>query len=407
MKPLWKVLITDDEPIIREGIRESVDWEALGMQVAAEAEDGEEALELALKHEVHLVLADLNMPIMDGITFIKEMRNRRPECKVIIVTGHDEFTYAQEAIRLHVAEYILKPAEPEQLRKVLEKVGKELEDEYAQEQHLQLASRQITRNFPLLRERFCLEWVEDQLASEEIAEQLQFLQLPAESPHTLGMIRWAEPGMSSRMMPEKDRQLFLFAVENIATEYLLPWRHVTFRDSVDLLVFLIWGDVPAEVFSQIDQSIKRYLKIHTTQHFEPVRGGLTGVPEAYRQAKSELYKQAVISPIARRAKQIILEQYGDKELSLERTAQMLQVSPVYLSRVLKQELGSTFVALLTETRIKKAIQLLNASDLPIHEIAERVGYDTQHYFSTAFKKATGVSPLQYRRGGLEPQPTGE
>lgn len=71
---------------------------------------------------------------------------------------------------------------------------------------------------------------------------------------------------------------------------------------------------------------------------------------------------------------------------------------VYLSRTLKRELGETFVAFLTGLCIRKAIQLLNATDLTIHEIAGRVGYDSQHYFSTAFKRQMGVSPNQYRRG---------
>lgn len=76
----------------------------------------------------------------------------------------------------------------------------------------------------------------------------------------------------------------------------------------------------------------------------------------------------------------------------------MQVSPVYLSRTLKKELGTSFITLMTQTRIQKAIHLLNSTDLSILDIAERVGYDSQHYFSTAFKKVMGVSPNRYRKG---------
>ncbi|MCV4566526.1 AraC family transcriptional regulator, partial [Escherichia coli] len=89
--------------------------------------------------------------------------------------------------------------------------------------------------------------------------------------------------------------------------------------------------------------------------------------------------------------------FSDPKLTLESVAQSLNVSPVYLSRIIKQELGVSFVNLLTEIRIKKAIQLLTSTDLTINEISERVGYDTQHYFSTAFKKAVGMPPNQYRK----------
>jgi two-component system response regulator YesN len=105
-----------------------------------------------------------------------------------------------------------------------------------------------------------------------------------------------------------------------------------------------------------------------------------------------------VSPLVRRARHYIREHYHDSQLSLEKTAQAVGASSVYLSRLLKQELGMTFVSLLTQTRISKATQLLNASPLSIAEIAEAVGYESQHYFSTAFKKAVGVSPIRYRKG---------
>ncbi|MNJ77807.1 HTH-type transcriptional regulator YesS [compost metagenome] len=73
------------------------------------------------------------------------------------------------------------------------------------------------------------------------------------------------------------------------------------------------------------------------------------------------------------------------------------MSTVYLSRLFKQEVGASFVSVLTQTRIKQAIRLLSETDLAIHEIAEQTGYESQHYFSTAFKKAAGLPPNQYRK----------
>ncbi|MED4959640.1 response regulator, partial [Paenibacillus macerans] len=189
----WKVLIADDEMIIREGIRDSVNWEQLRLTVAAEAEDGEEALELAVRHDVHILLVDLNMPIMDGIELMKRVREQLPGCKIVIITGHDEFAYAQKAIRLQVKDYILKPANPAQLEKVLLQVRTELEEEAERQLHWQTASRQISRSYPLLRERFCQEWVDGSMTEAEILEQLQFLKLPAACPDWLGVIRLREP----------------------------------------------------------------------------------------------------------------------------------------------------------------------------------------------------------------------
>lgn len=400
MESKWKVIIADDEPIIRDGIREAVDWAALRMEVVAEAEDGEEALELALRHRADVLLVDLNMPIMHGIVLIGYIREQLPQCRVVIVTGHDEFRYAQEAIRLDVDDYILKPANPSQLNKVLKNVQTALEAAKQQEKHLELASRQIVKNLSILRERFCSEWIEGSLSEAEIEEQLRFLQLPAAAPRKIGVIRWAEAQQERPVISEKDRQLYLFAMENMIGELLQPWKHVIVRNQAGLIILCVWGDVPEQQFDEIEQAIRTYLKIGVQVCIEPVDGSLGGVSRAFQTARSNVYRKVQLSPIVRRGRQMIQERYSDPELTLESVAQELIVSPIYLSRLFKQELGMPFVQLLTTTRIQKAIQLLNATDMTIHEIAESVGYQNQHYFSTSFKKVTGVSPNQYRKGEL-------
>lgn len=123
MSECWRVLIADDEPWIREGIRDAVSWERYQMSVSAEAENGEEAFELALKHGIDLLIVDLNMPIVNGITLMKKLRGALPQCRFVIVTGYDQFAYAQEAIRLNVDDYLLKPVDPAHLELVLENIS--------------------------------------------------------------------------------------------------------------------------------------------------------------------------------------------------------------------------------------------------------------------------------------------
>lgn len=395
----WKVLIADDEFIIREGIRESVDWEKLRLQVVADAEDGEEALELAIYHQIDILLVDLNMPIMDGIELMKHVREQLPDCKIVIITGHDEFTYAQTAIRLQVKDYILKPANPDQLEKVLRQVRNELEEEAIQQQHLQTASRQITKSYPLLRERFCQEWMEGSMSEEEIVEQLAFLKLPVTAPSLLGMIRLRESAVSQPLMKESERQLYLFAIENIAAELLASYPKVIFRDPFGVIVVLLWSFSADTDFHQIESSVRTYLKVAVDVHLTEGEGDITSIPAVYRKCKSAVLKETAISPLVRRAKQYMLEHYGDCTLTLESMAQQLQSSPVYLSRMIKQELDTSFNSYLTQIRIRRASQLLNGTDLTIADISRQVGYETQHYFSTAFKRTTGTSPLQYRKGG--------
>ncbi|MBW5447951.1 response regulator [Cohnella sp. CFH 77786] len=394
----WKVLIADDEPIIREGIRDAVDWGALDMAVAAEAEDGEEALEKALAHDVDVMLVDLNMPIMNGMTLIREVREKLPGCRIVIVSGHDEFGYAQQAVHYGVDEYILKPANPAHLNEVLRRIGRQLEEAVRQEKHLELASRQIRKNIPLLRERFCNEWIEDAIGVEEVAEQLRFLELPDRAPSMFGIIRWPEVDLGQSVRTERDRQLLLFGIENIAEELVHPCPNVLFRDSLGFICCIVWDSRDVSLFGKVEQSVGKYLQLQVVAHAEQIEGGFEGVSPAYRNARGGVYKEAAVSPLVRRARQYLRDHFDDPRLSLDNTAKAIGVSSVYLSRLFKQELGTTFVALLTQIRISKAVQLLSSTSRSIAEIAEAVGYESQHYFSTAFKKAVGVSPIRYRKG---------
>lgn len=397
MSRIWKVMIADDEPIIREGIRSTVDWERLGLAVEAEAEDGEEALALALERNIDIMLVDLSMPIMNGLTLIARIREQKPDTKIVIITGHDEFAYAQEAIKLGVDDYILKPVCPVQLSEVLAGVAHKLEAMSTKEELLQQASKQLERNIGLLRIRFCLEWVNGELSAFEIREQLSFLKLPQEAPSAVAVIRWPEKAQGKSVLSERDRQLLLFAVENITGELLANREFALFRDASGLLVALIWGEADQALAAALEEAVRTYLRIHILTSIRPCPPDLECIPAIYSEAKADVTQESRLSPYVRQAKQIIEERYADPCLSLEGIAFELGVSPVYLSRIFKQETSFSFIVLLTHTRMTAAIRLLSASELPMHEVAERVGYESQHYFSTAFKKAVGMPPNRYRK----------
>jgi two-component system response regulator YesN len=393
----WKVLIADDEAIIRDGIRENIEWDQLSLVVVAEAEDGEEALERALLHKVNIMLVDLNMPIMNGLTVMKHIREQLPECRIVIITGHDEFTYAQEAIRLDVDDYILKPVNPGQLAEVLRKLSIQLTQQVEEDKYLSVASRQIEKNIAMLRERFCKEWLEGNLQDDEVNEQLEFLQLPKDAPTLLGVIRF-EKDAGKRYITEKDRQLYLYAIENIVGEILQPLRHIIFRDHYGLIVIIMWDQVGDEVLHSVMNAIHHYLKITVYHSFEVIDAQPRGTMHSYQQAKEKIYALTQLSPMVRRGQQLVKEQYMNAKFTLEMLAEELQISPIYLSRQLKEELGTSFIHLLTQTRMNKAMYYLDSSQLSINEISELVGFDNQHYFSTSFKKNVGMSPNHYRRG---------
>ncbi len=121
-----KVLIADDEELFREGIVADVDWKKIGMNIVGLAEDGKQALDLVGQTAPDIIVTDIRMPYIDGLEFIQQAKTIQPDLFFIIISGHDEFEYAQKAISLGVREFLLKPLDEDDLELSLLKVKDEI-----------------------------------------------------------------------------------------------------------------------------------------------------------------------------------------------------------------------------------------------------------------------------------------
>jgi YesN/AraC family two-component response regulator len=139
----YKVFLVEDEIVTREGIRDSVDWASAGYQFCGEAPDGEIALPLIHECKPETVITDIKMPFMDGLQLCRMLRETLPDTKIIILSGHDEFKYAQEAIQVGVTEYLLKPIVPQDLLDALRKVAQQIDQERQASAHLQALQAQM------------------------------------------------------------------------------------------------------------------------------------------------------------------------------------------------------------------------------------------------------------------------
>ncbi len=154
-----------------------MDWNANGFEFCGEAPDGEMALSLLETAKPDVLITDIKMPFMDGLQPSKILRERMPFVKIIILSGHDEFEYAQEAIKLGVTEYLLKPVSAQDLHNVLQKLAAQLDRERQEQQNLQKLHDQAKENQMALRERFLLKLVVGTISSAEAVEQSQLLGL--------------------------------------------------------------------------------------------------------------------------------------------------------------------------------------------------------------------------------------
>lgn len=125
---MLKVLVVDDEEFVRKGIVMETDWAALGCVVAGEAENGQVALDAVKKYAPDLIICDIRMPKMDGLTLLKTLRAEGNQVHVIFLTAYSEFSYAREALKLYAFDYLLKPFEDGELEEAVLRAKREIEN---------------------------------------------------------------------------------------------------------------------------------------------------------------------------------------------------------------------------------------------------------------------------------------
>lgn len=119
---MLKVLIVDDEPIVRHGIVQAMEWKAMGCVVVGEASNGEEGLEFHSRYQPDIIIADIRMPRMDGIEMLRELRSRNAKTNVILLSAYSDFEYVRSALKLGAVDYLLKPFDLEELKKTISQI---------------------------------------------------------------------------------------------------------------------------------------------------------------------------------------------------------------------------------------------------------------------------------------------
>ena len=126
------ILIADDEKIEREGIRYLLSLEK-GERRIFEAANGKQAMQILRTENIDMILTDIKMPVMDGLELARRAKELFPEIRIVIFSGYNDFTFAQEAIRYGVTDYILKPVDPDNFHEIIEKAEKNIRDRQAEE----------------------------------------------------------------------------------------------------------------------------------------------------------------------------------------------------------------------------------------------------------------------------------
>ena len=173
---MYSVFLVDDEHIVLEGIRNKIDWENSEFSFAGEAGDGELALSMIQEVKPDILITDIKMPFMDGLELSRMVKKIQPWIRIIILSGHDEFDYAKEAISIGVEDYILKPFTHEELLASLNKVSESLSRERKQFSDISRMKEELESSAILVRNNFLTELVlgnQDSAAIMKKAEELK------------------------------------------------------------------------------------------------------------------------------------------------------------------------------------------------------------------------------------------
>ena len=175
---LYRIILVDDEEEVRKSIIRKIDWTAVGFAVVGDAENGEDALEKIENLEPDVVLTDIRMPYMDGLTLAERIRQKYPSMKIVIFSGYDDFEYAKQAIKLNVTEYILKPVNVEELTAILKRIKTNLDEEIEQKRNVNLLRENYKRSLPILREQFLKDLISRPMDGETVQTLLREYDIP-------------------------------------------------------------------------------------------------------------------------------------------------------------------------------------------------------------------------------------
>lgn len=555
---MYRLLIVDDEPFITDGLyRFLQNVKHLDLDIYKAYSAGE-AIDWLNRTKIDIVVSDIQMPGMNGLELIKEINDKWPMCKVIFLTGFNEFEYAYTALQYNVASYILKSEGDEAILKAIEKCAEEIERAVSNDELVKKAREHVKRSLTLLQEEYLTNILQGELTSSQTRqENFDELQIPlnAHAPLLLlgGRIDNYSPTMTSR---EKAR--YLSGIEVVFQEYFgksiisanVTWDRrfiiwllqpnfvsvncddadaweksilfikgtlesiqATCKQSLDISLSLIldnklstWDDIKERYYSmrqivnyQIGTGIemaltdkefyhsglhqpssdsnsdhrlqvykgkleilKSYLENGQKDEFFTLLNKEIGYLSRYGQTdyylglemyhsislmffsyinrsdlkykiESEIGLNKFTAPnefISKKESfeyffrlgeyifqyqenqqkerydsliiylhQYIQEHLGD-DLSLVVLAEQVYLNPAYLSRLYKQVTGKNLSEYISDMRLDKAKELLCKNDMKINEVASSIGYESAAHFSRIFKRATDMTPQEYRNAML-------
>lgn len=537
-----KLFLVEDEIVMREGIKNNIDWEKEGIEFVGEASDGELAFPMIQKLRPDIIITDIKMPFMDGLELSRIVKKEMPEVKILILSGYNEFDYAKQAISIGITDYLLKPISSGKLLESVKEVAAKIREEKEQKAYMEKFKEEMAENEHLEKQKFFSELVANKLSMSEMLEKGKRLGMDLSAENyviLLGMVKKAGDKVNQyseeavEIMDklneaiEGDESCYLFdrgaegfgvlvkgdsefqiedflqarrgdfdhilkkyagleyfigvgrtvqrlrelpdsfdeANKAFAYRYFEKTNRVVFydrledsgfnqEDTLDLFNLDV-GKIDKKILQNFLKSglqeevshfvhdyfagiggkniesflFRQYITMDmyfgTIAFVEEMGGeseeiikrcgdianvsGMLSSVDTTIQYITDIIKEALTlrdtlsasrySAILGSAIEYIEEHYHEEEISLNKVAAHVNMSPSHFSTIFSQEMGRTFIEYLTNVRMEKAKELLMCTNMKSSEVGYAAGYKDSHYFSYLFKKTQNCTPKEYRLRG--------
>ncbi|MFP4384725.1 MAG: response regulator [Spirochaetia bacterium] len=531
-----RLLVVDDEIEIREGIREAIPWGEYGIEECIASRNASSALQIINEYKPDIIILDIMMEGMDGLEFLEVIRNHFPNIQVILISGYDEFTYAQRAVSLHAFRYLLKPLDDSDLINAVTDARDEINKRLNNIKNSKELNDILSVSKPLLQEQFFHLILENQLREEEeITRYGAALGIDLSSSVVTGIFLLPDLPKEETSESYGDFSLYTAVIKNYLQENYTAMGFYSFfyHELLGLLSLKKTGVDLSKTLINIKNWINNELKIGVTIGIGGSRGKLESARRSFHEAKQclnaipitgpnkiiyyknlsfshkrdtsfrqelEFREERLIQDLLNGvfpnvdvlsgelsslfSEYLILENDGGfnrllsdlllflvkivvnlglkldskgtdlerasleildvqsvaelddflsrfltriikemecrrerhnsfliesalavigknryKDISLSWVAGELNVHPVYLSKIFKEEMNICFIDYVISVKVKEAKRMLKETNLKIYEIAGELGYMDVDHFTSLFKKQVGISPSQYRRIG--------
>lgn len=366
---MYTLLIADDETDERTLIRFLLNDFGDVFHIL-EAQNGRDALELLINNHVDVLLSDIQMPFINGIELVSQIKKNNPDIEVLFFSGYDDFTYVKAALSLKAVNYILKPVDPAEFHKLITEIVNRLDShkiEYAKsEQYIETHFHDIVRKIPVENSNYT-----------SIDDTTSFL------------LQNIETALKMKQ-PEQLTNL----VHSLLDQYadIPSLSHIYIRHVCTTLLKMLIGVLPA----QSDEDLQNVAKeVYSFRHFSDI----IKMIEYYLSLVINIFEQEqTVSNYAIYQVEQYIRMHYSEDLTLNTLADLVYLNPNYLSNIFAQVTGCTLNKYIKQIRMEKAQELLLNTNMKVTDISQAVGYTNTSYFCKSFQKLFGTTPERFRQG---------